>query len=74
MLPIESAWVFWGNTAPNVSLIRHMTHDEILTTIWGQLKTAHQQLNSATGAERNRLERLVDQLRIEYRHLTSTYR
>ena len=51
-----------------------MTHDEILTAIWGQLKTAHQQLNRATGPERYRLERLVDQLRIEYRHLTSTYR
>ena len=50
-----------------------MTTDDIMSTIWRQMTTAHQQLNSSTGAERYRLERLVDQLRIEYRHLTSTY-
>ena len=51
-----------------------MTTDDILSTIWRQMTTAHQQLNSSSGAEHYRLERLVDQLRIEYRHLTSTYR
>lgn len=51
-----------------------MTTQQELHTIWHQLTTAHQQLNSSTGAERLRLEQLIDMLRIEYRHLTSTYR
>ena len=37
------------------------------------MTAAHQQLNSSTGAERIRLQQLIDMLRLEYRHLTSTY-
>ena len=51
-----------------------MTNATELYGIWRQMTTAHQQLNRSTGAERVRLQQLIDMLRIEYRHLTSTYR
>ena len=50
-----------------------MTNAQELHTIWQQMTTAHQQLNSSTGAERVRLQQLINMLRLEYRHLTSTY-
>ncbi|UAW01051.1 hypothetical protein STIP28_9 [Synechococcus T7-like virus S-TIP28] len=50
-----------------------MTNSQELHTIWQQMTAAHQQLNSSTGAERIRLQQLIDMLRLEYRHLTSTY-
>ena len=51
-----------------------MTNTQELHTIWQQLTATYQQLNSATGAEHSRLQALADMLRIEYRHLTSTYK
>lgn len=51
-----------------------MTNAHELHTIWKQLTQAHQQLNRSSGAEHRRLKQLIDMLRIEYRHLTSTYR
>ena len=50
-----------------------MTNATELHGIWRQMTQAHQQLNSSTGAERIRLQQLIDMLRLEYRHLTSTY-
>ena len=51
-----------------------MTNASELDLIWRQLTTTYQQLNSSTNAEYERLLRLADMLRIEYRTLTSTYR
>ena len=73
MLPIESVQVVWPYGANSTGVLP-MTNATELTLIWQQLTTAYQQLNSSTGAERLRLQQLIDMLRIEYRHLTSTYR
>ena len=51
-----------------------MTNATELSLIWQQLTATYQQLNSSSGAERLRLQQLAEMLRIEYRHLTSTYR
>ena len=52
-----------------------MTNDQELATLWQQLTSTYQQLNACQGtAEHKRLTRLADMLRIEYRHLTSTYK
>ena len=52
-----------------------MSNQQELHTIWRQLATTYQQLNSAPSEpERTRLKALSNMLRIEYRHLTSTYR
>ena len=72
-LPIESVQVVWPYGAKSISH-QSMTNATELHGIWRQMTTAHQQLNSSTGAERLRLQQLINMLRIEYRHLTSTYR
>ena len=52
-----------------------MTNEQELATIWRQLTTTYQQLNSANGqAQRRYLQQLAEMYRLEYRHLTSTYR
>ena len=52
-----------------------MTNDQELTCIWKQLTDVYQQAQRCTDrAEAKRLTALADMLRIEYRHLTSTYR
>jgi hypothetical protein len=50
-----------------------MTNATELSLIWHQLTTTYQQLNRTTNGERERLLRLADMLRIEYRQLTSVY-
>ena len=52
-----------------------MTNDSELSLIWRQLTNIYQQLNSTNNtAQQAYLTQLAEMYRLEYRHLTSTYR
>ena len=52
-----------------------MTNESELAHIWRHLTDTYQQLNRATTtAQRAYLTQLAEMYRLEYRHLTSTYR
>ena len=78
MLPIESAWVFWGNTAPNVSLINggHMTNEQELSHLWRHLTNTYCELQQtdSNSPQHRYLTHLAEMYRLEYRNLTSNYR
>ena len=52
-----------------------MTNEQELSHIWRHLTNTYQQLNSADGqAQKRYLQQLAEMYRLEYRHLTSTYK
>ena len=52
-----------------------MSNQEELSLVWRQLTNTYQQMNGCSSrAEAKRLLAMAEILRVEYRHLTSTYK